>query len=96
MVVELMRFRLRPDADTDAFLAADRRVQSEFAYRQPGMLRRTLARAADGEWVVIDLWRGLADADGATRAWEDDPATATFMEFVDRPSVSVERFETLD
>jgi hypothetical protein len=96
MVIEIMRFRLVPDADTHAFLTADRRVQAEFAYRQPGMLRRTVARAADGEWIVIDLWRSGVDADRATRAWEDDPVPAEFMGFVERASVSVDRFETLD
>jgi hypothetical protein len=36
-VIEIMRFRLRPGADEAAFLAADKRVQEEFAYQQPGL-----------------------------------------------------------
>jgi hypothetical protein len=95
-VIEIMRFRLTPDADTHAFEVADRRVQSEFAYRQPGMLRRTVARGTDGEWIVIDLWHSRDDAERAARAWEDDPVTAEFMAFVDGDSVSVHRYETLD
>jgi hypothetical protein len=95
-VIEIMRFRLRPDAAHQAFEAADRRLQTEFAYRQPGMLRRTVARAADGEWIVIDLWHTGEDADRAALAWEDDASAAAFMHFVDAGTVSVARFDTLD
>ncbi len=91
-----MRFRLRPGADEAAFLAADRRVQQEFAYRQPGMLRRTTARGEDGGWIVIDLWRSAADADACDVRWEHDEATQAFMALLDRPSVTTERYRELD
>jgi hypothetical protein len=96
VVIEIMRFRLAPGTDHQAFLAADRRVQTEFAYRQPGLLRRTVARAEDGEWVVIDLWRAGGDAERCSSAWEGDPATGAFMALVDPASVAVSRYETLD
>ncbi|MGH9079774.1 MAG: hypothetical protein ACRDYE_06830 [Acidimicrobiales bacterium] len=96
MVIEIMRFRLALHADSLAFEAADRRVQIEFAYQQPGLLRRTVARAADGEWVAIDLWRSSQEAERGAEAWELDPVAADFMSFVDVDSVSVDRYETLD
>ncbi len=95
-VIEIMRFRLLDDVDSQAFEAADRRLQTGFAYRQAGMLRRTVARAPEGEWIVIDLWHTGEDADRAALAWEDDPVTAGFMSFVDADSVSVARYDTLD
>ncbi len=91
-----MRFRLAPSADERAFNQADRRVQTEFAYRQPGLLRRTVARAEDGEWIVIDLWQSQEDADRTAQAWEGDPLTAAFMALVDSGTVSLGRYETLD
>ncbi len=90
-----MRFRLRPGDDEAAFLAADRRVQEEFAYQQPGLLRRTTARGADGDWIVIDLWRSAADADACDARWDADPVAQAFMALVDRPSVTVERYQPL-
>jgi hypothetical protein len=96
MLIEIMRFRLAPDADIQAFEAADRRVQTEFAYRQAGLLRRTAAQAEDGERIVIDLWRSGQDAERSARHWEGHPVTAEFMSFVDAASVSVGRYETLD
>jgi hypothetical protein len=94
-VIEIMRFRLRPGGDEGAFLAADRRVQEDFAYQQPGLLRRTTARGADGSWIVIDLWRSAADADACDARWERDPLAQAFMALIDRQSVTVERYQPL-
>ena len=91
-----MRFRLLSRSDEAAFLAADRRVQEEFAYQQPGLLRRTTACGEDGGWIVIDLWRSAADADACDARWEHDPVTQGFMALLDRASVSTERYVPLD
>jgi hypothetical protein len=95
-VIEIMTFRLRGAVDEAEFLAADRRVQTEFAYHQPGLLRRTTARGDDGEWVVIDLWRSEAEADACDQRWDQDPAAAAFMALVDRASVTTRRYRELD
>ncbi len=94
-MIEILRFRLGPDVDEAVFLAADRRVQEEFAYQQPGLLRRTTARGRDGSWIVIDLWRSDADADACDARWQRDPVAQEFMALVDRQSVTVERYEQL-
>ena len=91
-----MRFRLLADADEAAFLTADRRVQQDFAYQQPGLLRRTTARAEDGGWIVIDLWRSAGDADACDARWEHDEVPQAFMSLLDRSSVSVERYQELE
>jgi hypothetical protein len=95
-VIEIMRFRLSPGSDEAEFLAADRRLQQEFAYHQPGLLRRTTARGTDGGWVVIDLWRSAADADACAARWDSDPVVGRFMALVDASSVTSERFHPLD
>ncbi len=96
MIVEILRFELSPGADESDFLQTDKRVQSEFAYQQPGLLRRTTAKGEDGRWVVIDLWRSEAEADRCEQLWGKDPLTEQFERFMDPGSVNVERFETLD
>jgi len=95
-VIEILRFRLPPGADEAAFLAADRRVQQEFAYQQPGLLRRTTARGEDGGWIVIDLWRSAVDAEACDARWEHDQVTQAFMDLLDRSSVAVDRYQELD
>jgi hypothetical protein len=95
-VIETLRFHLVTGADEAGFLAADRRLQTDFAYQQPGLLRRTTARGRDGGWLVIDVWRSEADADACERRWDGDPAATAFMSFVDRDSVETARYDTLD
>jgi len=95
-VIEIMRFRLSAGVDEGAFLAADRALQEDFAYQQPGLLRRTTARGDDGAWIVIDLWRTEEDADACTARWDGDPVVRRFMALVDGPSVASERYRPLD
>jgi len=95
-LIETFQFCLTPDADEAAFLAVDKRLQSDFAYQQPGIVRRTTARGDNGEWIVIDLWQSAADADACAATWESDALAQEFMAFVDRESVRVTRYETLD
>ena len=90
-----MLFRLRAETSENDFLAADRRLQTDFAYRQPGLLRRTTARSNNGEWLVIDYWRRDADADTCAEHWEQDRIAQAFMDLIDRTSVRVERFRTI-
>lgn len=95
-MIELLRFRLAPGADEEGFLKADARLQAEFAYQQPGLVRRTTARSDTGEWIVIDLWRSAADADACDPRWKEDPVVREFLSFVEEASVKSERFNELD
>lgn len=96
MIVEILRFKLSPGTDEAEFLRLDKRVQTEFAYQQPGMIRRTTAKGLDGAWLVVDLWRSEADAERCDAVWGQDPLTDEFRTRMDANSVTVERFETLD
>ena len=98
-VIETMTFRLVDGTDDQAFLAVDKRLQSDFAYQQPGLVRRTTARGQSdrvGEWIVIDLWHSADDADAAAARWDDDPAAREFMALVDAGTVEIRRYSDLD
>jgi hypothetical protein len=95
VVIELMQFRTLPGVREEEFLAADRRLQTEFAYQQRGLLRRTTARSTDGEWLVIDHWQTAADADACSERWDHDSIAQQFMSLVDSGSVRVQRFSTI-
>lgn len=94
--IEVTTFRLADGADEDAFLEADRRVQTEFMPNQPGFMRRTTARADDGEWLVVVLWVSEADGQAATEASEDDAATAELRALVNESTFETKRYSTLD
>ena len=53
---EIITFRLAEGVDESVFRTVDGRVQVEFAYQQPGFLRRTLGRR-DETWLVLQIWR---------------------------------------
>lgn len=92
-IVEITTFRLAADADSGDFLRADRDVQSELFSPAPGFLRRTTARGADGEWVVVTLWRSEADADAMDA---EHPTARAFARLVEPASLIVRRYTPLD
>ncbi len=55
-------FELGPGVSGEAFADADARYQQEVAYQQPGLLRRTTARADDNRWCIVETWAGSASA----------------------------------
>ncbi len=95
-MIEILVFTLVAGADQDAFLACDRRVQTEFAYRQPGLLRRTTTRGKGDSWAVFDYWASEADADACDERWRSDRVAQEFMSYVDRATVRTARFTELD
>jgi hypothetical protein len=95
-VIEVVTFRLAPDTDPDAFLEADRRAQTEFAYRQAGLQRRTTARGTEAEWVVVTVWESAPTADAAAATSHDDPAASALRGHLDASSVTTKRYATLD
>jgi hypothetical protein len=92
-VIEIATFRLA--GDDDSFLAADHRMQTKFAYQQPGCVRRTTARGNDGEWLVMTMWSDDAAAQAAAAAAEQHPVAVAFWTTVVPDSVTRQRFTTL-
>jgi hypothetical protein len=95
-VIETVTFRLTPGTEEAAFLAADRLVQTEFTYQQPGLVRRTTARGPDDGWIVVVIWQTAGDADAAAARAGDHPAHAGFAGLLDETTVQRRRYETLD
>jgi hypothetical protein len=94
-VIEIMRFRLPPDGDEAAFLAADRKVQEAFFYQQSGLIRRTTARGERGDWIIMVVWRSSADADACEARAERDELAHSFWALLDSSSLCVERYQEL-
>lgn len=95
-MIEVTRFRLREGVDEADFREADARYQMEFAYRQPGLLRRTTASSEEGEWAVIDLWRTPGDADASRRRASGDPVAQVHAAMVEPASVEAATYLELD
>ncbi len=70
MIIETIVFSLAHRGGESDLLSLNDRYQEAVAYQTPGMLRRTVTRGDDGEWMEILLW-----ADGADRVMGGDPVT---------------------
>jgi hypothetical protein len=95
-IVEVITFRLVPTAHRDEAIQADQQVQTEYVYRQPGIVRRTTAISDDGEWLVLQLWQSVHDADAAADGAARDLAAKRLQRLVDQATVHVARYDTLD
>lgn len=93
-VLEVCTFRLH--GDEAAFRAADVRMQTDFAYQQQGLLRRTTARGGGGEWLVLCMWADEGAAAAARAAEAGDPVAQAFWSECDAGSVDRRVFTTLE
>ena len=91
-VIETMTFRLAAGVERTEWAAIDARFQQEVAYQQPGLLRRTVAVAADGSWIVVTTWADGASADAA-RGLDDSPVGRELLERIVDPVIA--RYVTL-
>ena len=89
-VVELVRFRLVAGTDDDAFMQIDKRFETQFAYRQPGFVRRMLLRADDGAWVSHVLWSDRSHADAAWALYATDAHAVARNTVIDMTTVERE------
>jgi heme-degrading monooxygenase HmoA len=94
-VVETTTFRLAAGTNEEAFIAIDRRVQTELVPNQPGFMRRTTARHAD-HWLVLTLWATKQDAAAFDAVANADSVQMEFDGHLEVGSVTTTRYETLD
>ncbi|HVV35200.1 MAG TPA: hypothetical protein VHC63_01270 [Acidimicrobiales bacterium] len=92
MVLEITTFRLLADVDDESFLAADKAVQTEVFPNSQGYLRRTTAKADDGEWLVVVLWADEPDIDEFNARIVSDPIQLAFDELIDRGTIRTKRY----
>ena len=94
-IVEVTTFRLADGIGDNAFLALDKRIQTELVPNQPGFLRRTTARHGE-DWLVVTLWASDDAAAAFQRAAEAHPLQADFEQVVEAGTLHLTRYATLD
>jgi hypothetical protein len=92
MLIEIMTFRLRPDTEREVFIAADAVVQSEFSYQQRGIVRRTIASADDGTWLIHTIWDSEESAQAAAEAFTASDLCNDFVALIDDATIDVRTF----
>jgi heme-degrading monooxygenase HmoA len=94
-IVEVTTFRLAEGVTDEAFLALDKRIQTELVPNRPGFLRRTTARHGE-DWLVVTLWASDADAASFQRAAEGHPLQGEFEHALEAGTLHLTRYSTLD
>ena len=87
---EILTFRLAPGVDVETFRSIDERVQVEFAYQQPGFVRRTLGRHDDGRWLALTIWTDSESALAAQERFDETDLGRKFASVL--TDVAVDRF----
>ncbi len=95
MIVVHVTFKLKPAADREAFLAADKTMQEEVMHQMRGFVRRTLAYNEDvDEWIAAMLW-----ADGPLAmhepAFAQHPLVKAVGEFVDESTIAGRAYQDI-
>ena len=93
-VIELVTFRLKPDTDEAAFIAADGQ-STAFLEQQSGFLAREVGLTATGEWADMVRWADLDAALRAAAAFNAAPETQAFNACLDRESVQMRHFRAV-
>ncbi len=91
-LIEIMTFRLQPGIDGDVFVAADAVVQADFAYQQPGIVRRTIARSDDNTWLIHTIWATDEAAHAAAEAFAAADLGSDFLALIDDATIEVRTF----
>ena len=91
---EILTFRLAPGVDEASFRSLDERIQVEFAYQQPGIIRRTLGRHDDGRWLALTIWADPESAAVAQRVFDESDLGREFAALA--TDTVVERFRGAD
>jgi hypothetical protein len=89
VIVVFTTFKLKPGADREAFLAADKHMQEEVFHQMKTFIRRTVAYNAEhDEWIaVLFFWDNGEDLEMHSDAFASHPLVQATSEFVDADSI---------
>jgi hypothetical protein len=94
-VIEVARFRLNDATSVDDFMAINARYQTDFAYQQVGLRRRTVAPGLDGAWLSLTFWGSKSDVHRADEEAVHSLVAQEFESCIEPSSKTVEYFKEL-
>lgn len=94
-VIEVRTFRLNDATRVDDFLVINAKYQTQFAYQQVGLRRRTVAPGLNGEWLVLTVWASKSDVHRAEQEAVHSNVAHEFEACLEPSSTSVEYFKEL-
>jgi hypothetical protein len=86
-VLQIVRFRAKPEVAAEEMLAINERFQREVAPTLPGLERREATRSEDGDWLLVLRYADMDHAAGGA-ARDTSPVALEFMSKIDMNSMS--------
>jgi hypothetical protein len=86
-VLQIVRFRAKPEVSDEEMLAVNERFQRDVAPTLPGLERREATRSEDGDWVLVLRYADMDHAAGGA-ARDTSPVALEFMSKIDMSSMS--------
>jgi hypothetical protein len=83
---DIVTFSLQPEVSPDAFIEIDGRMQEWTYVNLPGIMRRTVARNANGQWIVIQLFDDLEQC-GTGYFTRQEPPVSEWSGCIDHATV---------
>jgi hypothetical protein len=86
-VLQIVRFRAKPDVTDEEMVAINDRFQREVAPTLPGLERREATCSDDGDWLLVLRYADMDHAAGGA-ARDTSPVATEFMSMIDMTSMS--------
>ena len=86
-VLQIVRFRAKPEVTDKDMFAINERFQREVAPTLPGLERREATRSPDGDWLLVLRYADMDHAAGGA-ARDTSPIAMEFMSKIDMSSMS--------
>jgi hypothetical protein len=94
-VIEVTKFRLNDATNVEDFVVVNAKYQTDFAYQQMGLRRRTVAPGLDGEWLALSVWSSKSDVHRANEEAVHSKVAQEYEGCIDPSSKTVEYFKEL-
>lgn len=94
-VIEVTKFRLNDGTSVEDFVAINAKYQTDFAYQQVGLRRRTVAPGLGGQWLSLTVWGSKSDVHRADAEAALSTVAQEFEGCLEPSSKTVEYFKEL-
>jgi glyoxylase-like metal-dependent hydrolase (beta-lactamase superfamily II) len=83
VVIEIATFKLIPGTTAEQFAPIDHAMECDYISKLPGFITRESAAGENGDWLVVNHWKSVEDAQAAMATFASARATQAFMSKLD-------------
>jgi len=89
MLIELLQFKLKAEADVDEFLKANKQAEDKQVATIPGFLSRQTSVNDEGAWMIAVHWADKTALDKSLATFMEAEATQPFLALMDSDTMSM-------